>query len=167
MDRRSGSLPSPFKKIPAERFHALSYEQLIKNPEETIKQLCIFLDIPYLPAMLDFHSSKEAVTTASAGAMWINLQKPVIADNTGKFRKVFTDTDLEIFELIAGDVMQELSYPLFTNRQNVALISSESIEKYQLENEQLKKNLSNRQIITISKKTSAVSHYQSYQTAII
>ena len=126
------------QKVPANRFHALSYEQLITHPQVTISNLCNFLEIEYHAEMLNFHTSKEAAATAEAGAMWSNLQKPVMADNTGKFRNVLNETEIEIFELIAGDVMKKLGYPLFTSLQNTNLIAEGAVQDYYTENEQLK-----------------------------
>lgn len=124
--------------VPGKRLHALSYEQLITRPEATISHLCDFLEIPYRAEMLNFHTSKEAAATAGAGAMWSNLQKPVMADNTGKFRSVLSETEIEIFELIAGDVMEALGYSLLTGRQNANLLTDAAIREYYAENEQLK-----------------------------
>ncbi|MBO9596074.1 MAG: sulfotransferase [Niabella sp.] len=127
------------QKVPESRFHTLSYEELITRPEATVNKLCNFLNIPYRPAMLDFYTSKEAAATAEAGAMWSNLQKPVMADNTGKFRNVLNDNEIEIFELIAGNVMKQLGYPLVTDLRNTGLVAEHAIQEYHIENEQLKR----------------------------
>jgi hypothetical protein len=121
------------------RFFSLNYETLIAKPEETIKELCDFLNIAYSSNMMNFYTSKTSKITASSGEMWSNLEKPIITNNTNKFLKEFKDSDLEVFELVAGDTLNKLGYPVYTSMDNVALISAEAIEKYSLENALLKK----------------------------
>ncbi len=83
-----------------DRFFSLNYETLITQPEATIKKLCNFLDIEYAESMLNFYTSKESKTTAAAGEMWQNLEKPIISNNTGKYLKELRQEEIEIFELI-------------------------------------------------------------------
>ncbi|HEY0737985.1 MAG TPA: amino acid adenylation domain-containing protein [Herpetosiphonaceae bacterium] len=41
-----------FKQIPAERQHTVSFEALVRQPEDTMQQLCAFLGLHFDPAML-------------------------------------------------------------------------------------------------------------------
>ncbi len=126
------------ERLPKSRFFSLNYETLITKPEETIKELCLFLGIEYSAEMMNFYTSKTSKLAANAGEMWSNLEKPIMTDNTNKFLKEFTKEDLEIFELVAGDTLKKLGYPLYTNLENVELISELAIEKYTQENQILK-----------------------------
>lgn len=129
------------ENISNDRFFALNYETLITQPEKAIKALCDFLQISYSADMLNFYNSKESKTTAVAGEMWQNLQKPIINNNTGKFHKELGSDELEIFELINRDVLLKLHYSLYSPLANTALISPASIEKYNVENGSLKKQV--------------------------
>ena len=129
------------KKISKDRFFALNYETLIEQPETTIKKLCSFLDIPYTESMMSFHTSHESKATAAAGEMWQNLEKPIMSDNKGKFHKELSPQEIEIFELIAHDVLTELNYPLYTDLNNTALIAHHAVEEYDSENRALKANI--------------------------
>jgi len=51
----------------------------------------------------------------------------------------FEGEDLEIFELIAGDILTELGYPLYSTSLNAALLFDDKIEHYKNENIRLKK----------------------------
>ncbi|MGF1540038.1 MAG: sulfotransferase [Pleurocapsa sp.] len=97
-------------RLTPERFHSVSYENLTENPETTLKGLCEFLQVEYTPAMLDFHSSSEASNAAASSALWGNVTKPVMQNNTKKFLKSATDEEITIFELVAGDVLDALGY---------------------------------------------------------
>ncbi|RFZ94012.1 sulfotransferase [Mucilaginibacter conchicola] len=134
------------KQMPADRFYKLNYETLIAEPESTVKQLCAFLDIPYVESMLSFYESKNSKLTAEAGEMWSNLKKPIIKDNTGKYNSVFKDNDLQIFELVAGSALTDLGYQLHSgiNESNKhifagELLTDEKIKEYTAINTQLKK----------------------------
>ncbi|MDJ0691951.1 MAG: sulfotransferase [Xenococcaceae cyanobacterium MO_188.B32] len=97
-------------RLSKDRFHSVSYESLTGDPETTLKGLCEFLQVEYTPEMLDFHSSNEASNAASSSALWGNVTKPVIKNNTKKFLKYATDEEITIFELVAGDVLDALGY---------------------------------------------------------
>ena len=125
--------------LPADRFYALNYETLITEPENEIRRLCLYLDIDYHPDMLQFHGSKTSKLTAAAGEMWSNLEKPIISNNTGKFLNEFKGDDLEIFELVAGEVLEALNYKLALAAHDANLINEDHLEKYNAENIALKK----------------------------
>lgn len=126
-------------ELESERFFELNYELLTTAPENTVKDLCDFLNITYRVDMLNYYTSPTSIATATSGEMWSNVAKPIIANNTGKFLKSFSQEDLEIFELVAGEVLEKLGYPLYTSRVRQELISDEAIERYKDENIRLKK----------------------------
>jgi Sulfotransferase family len=125
-------------RLPADRFFSLSYERLISHPEKTVKQLCDFLNISYTADMLQYYTSHTSKVTAASGEMWGNLEKPIMKNNSGNFFRSFEGDDLEIFELIAGDTLLKLGYPLYASSNNVHHISTENIEEYKKENIALK-----------------------------
>jgi len=127
------------ENIGKDRFFALNYESLISHPEAIIKQLCAFLDIAYNENMLCFYNSNESKTTAAAGEMWQNLEKPIMRNNTGKFLKELTTDEIELFEMINKSVLTKLAYPLITGTNNISLLSPGAIEQYHVVNAQLKK----------------------------
>jgi len=131
------------KRIPAERVFSLSYENLIGDPEHTVRNLCGFLEIGYNDRMLEYYTSNTSKITAASGEMWQNLEKPIIKTNTGKYLKEFQENDLEIFELVAGDVLLELGYPLHTDRSDKTLIDQDKLPAYLLENHLLKQSVIN------------------------
>jgi len=129
------------ERIDSSRFFALNYETLILHPEVILKKLCDFLEISYSENMLNFYNSHESKTTAAAGEMWQNLEKPIISTNTRKFHCELEQHELEIFELITQEVLTRLGYPLVTSLVNTDLICADAIEKYCFINERLKKEI--------------------------
>lgn len=135
-------------QLSPDRFFSLNYETLISEPEDTVRKLCAFLDIRYYDEMLQFHTSHTSRITAAAGEMWANLEKPIMRDNTGKFLKSFEEGDLELFEMVAGKTLQKLGYKLYTAMDSPVLLSEESVNRYRVENQQLKK-----EILTVARKS--------------
>ncbi|KQM72805.1 hypothetical protein ASE74_22250 [Pedobacter sp. Leaf216] len=129
------------RKITKDWFFSLNYEELIANPSKVIQELCRFLAIDYSERMLDFHHSKESKATASAGEMWENLAKPIIKDNTGKYRKELRAEEIDIFESINHQTLTDLGYKLDRPENKRKQISENDIEGYNNENDLLKKSI--------------------------
>jgi hypothetical protein len=126
-------------RVAADRIFELSYEQLTSEPEGSVQGLCAFLGVPYTSEMLEYYTSSTSMATAASGEMWRNVAKPIMHNNSSKFLKSFTQEELEIFELIAGDTLKRLGYPLYTLQNRQELISEDAICGYQFENSLLKK----------------------------
>lgn len=127
------------KKIPANRFFNLSYEELTGEPEKTARSLCNFLGVGYRPSMLEFYKSGEAKRAASASNLWENVTNPVMKDNNRKFLKEATESDIRIFESVAGDSMDSLGYErLFAKKGKELHFGPDDIRGFGVENKRLK-----------------------------
>jgi len=86
--------------------------------------------------MLSFFDSKESSKTASSGAMWENLTKPVMQKNIEKFRYQMNEKDIHLFESIAGDMLLNLGYELtMLNTKKPLHIYQQDISKFDKEND--------------------------------
>jgi len=104
------------KEIGKERFFRISYEELTRNPKAILIELCLRLSIPFEPQILNYYKSNESKITAEAGNMWNNLVKPVIKHNSNKFIHELSTEEILIFESIAGEILENLDYPLINDR---------------------------------------------------
>ena len=124
--------------IPDDRFVTLKYEDLISNPGQVLRGLCEDLQVTFRDEMLNYFEAGESRRTAHAGKMWENLEKPVLATNSQKFLKGLSKEQLAIFESVAGDVLQELGYNLFSNEADRSkTYTSEEIGFFESENKRL------------------------------
>jgi len=131
------------RKIPPERFFNLSYEQLTESAEETARSLCAFLNVSYNDSMLEFHKSMEARKTASSSSLWANVAKPVITKNSRKFLKEASETDIRIFESVAGETMDALGYERALVKKGKELrFSEDDLSAFDKENRKLKEETS-------------------------
>ena len=69
--------------LPGNRLLEIRYEELVPNLEAESRRLFTFLNLPWDPAVLDFHKTERAVRTAS---MW-QVRQPLYDSSMGRWRK--------------------------------------------------------------------------------
>lgn len=127
------------RKVAPDRFFSLSYEELIGQTEKTIRSLCRFLGVEYKDSMLDFHRSEEAKRTASSSELWGNVVNPIMTSNSRKFLKEATESDISIFESVAGNVLDQLGYKRVLIQKGQELrFAPEEVKRLDSENKKLK-----------------------------
>lgn len=91
------------------RGHVIIYEDLVKNPEPVIRSLCEFLDVEFVPKMLNFHAEK--LTVFDANHLSIDrITKPIDATKVGRYKKELTDGQRQAFEESGRDMMKHFGY---------------------------------------------------------
>jgi len=103
------------EQLKPDRYEKVSYEQLIQDPEAILRRICEKLGIPFDSNMQAYYYSKESISTASSGAMWGNVSKPVISGNSGNFRQRLNQEEIDIFEQVAKDSLSLLGYSFVLN----------------------------------------------------
>jgi hypothetical protein len=132
-------------RIGAERFFAVSYEDLTADSERILKEMMWHFKTPFVEEMLQFNISEEAMETAKCGALWANVQQPVIKNNTRKFLKEAGKEDARIFEWVAGESLDRLGYDrMYTQKGEGKIFDTADIRSFEAENEQLKKEVGKR-----------------------
>lgn len=122
----------------ASRCFQLAYGDLVADPRGRLEELCAFLGIAFRPDMLDFHRSQQAQSTAKAGAMWNNVARPVMSQNTNKFFREAPLDAINSIERVAGEAMAVLGYQQFKLPGSDAPFSAEEVESLAAENRKLK-----------------------------
>ena len=127
------------KTIPENRFIEVKYEDLLTDPEKTIRNICEKLNIPFQSDFNNYHLSEESKNTSESGVMWQNVKRPVLKNNFGKYRELMSQKDLQIFESIAGDTLETLGYQVHTQEADLILKFSEKDRiEFHMENNKLK-----------------------------
>lgn len=125
--------------IKSNRLISISYEELTGNAEATAKKLCKFLGVKYHARMHEFHKTEEAMNAAKSSTLWGNVTKPVMANNSKKYRKEMSDQELKIFESVAGHVLDELGYSRDLVEKGMEMKFSEmELQHFYNENKRLK-----------------------------
>jgi hypothetical protein len=87
-------------------YYEIGYESLVANPADECRALCTFLDVPYDDAMLRFHEGRTRTDPGlSAKDAWLPIT-PGLRD----WRTQMAAEDVERFEAVAGDLLDELGY---------------------------------------------------------
>jgi hypothetical protein len=103
---------SKFRELVADpdvRAYEVRYERLVHDPEPEIRAICAFLDLPFNERMLDFHTAKLTVFTASHLSM-DRITKPIDESRVGRWRSELSQEDLERFYAAAGEGFTALGY---------------------------------------------------------
>jgi len=88
-------------------YYELRYEELVAQPEKECARLCAFLGLPFDAAMLRFHEGRMRLgLELDAKNSW----RP-ITPGLRNWRQEMALEDVELFEAVAGGLLEELNYP--------------------------------------------------------
>lgn len=90
------------------RYAEMRYERLLANPQEEIERLCSFLELDFDPAMLDY--SERARLEVLDRAKLYNPHVTKSIKKTRSWDEQMPPSQVEVFEAVAGDTLQELGY---------------------------------------------------------
>jgi Sulfotransferase family len=94
----------------ANRCLEVRYEELVRAPERVLRSIAAFLDLPFSSSMLEYHHGRTRDDPGlDTKGRWL--------PPTGGLRDWRVDLsqrDLELFEALAGDVLDDLGYPRAT-----------------------------------------------------
>ncbi|MGH8825105.1 MAG: sulfotransferase family protein [Jiangellaceae bacterium] len=98
------------RALPAHRYHELSYEDLIGDPERSLRRLCEVTVLRFAPEMLEHHRhAAEVVRTTSHPGYHRHLIRPP-TEGLRDWRSDLSAAEVERFELVAGDLLREFGY---------------------------------------------------------
>ena len=98
------------------RYREVRYEDLVTRPEETLRGIADFSELPFAPEMLTYHVGKARYEPGLSAKKTRLPPTPGLRD----WRTQMGKRDLELFEAIAGDLLSALGY-----ERGVATISPE------------------------------------------
>ncbi|MGB2850352.1 MAG: sulfotransferase [Solirubrobacterales bacterium] len=107
----------------------IRYEDLVGNPEGTLRRICEFLELPYDAEMLDFHQrAADRLTemdrdlgTGENGPVRTGDERlaghamtsnPPSTDRCGRWREEMSAADEAEFERVAGALLEDLGYEI-------------------------------------------------------
>jgi hypothetical protein len=97
-----------------DRVLTIRYEDFLADQETTLKQVCAFFGIAWLPQMLDVGASVEARQISQLSALWSSNCYAPIAANAGKFRQQLSMREIELIETLTLGYMQRYGYEPMT-----------------------------------------------------
>jgi hypothetical protein len=94
------------------RCHAIRYEELVCNPEATIRRMCAFLGLPWEDGLLEFHVKG---TQGRSDLGWVHLAgvtKPLFKDKIERWREALLPEQVREYEDVAKAELLYLGYEL-------------------------------------------------------
>jgi hypothetical protein len=116
-------------KLGGDRYIEARYEDLVRDPEPTLRRICGFIELDFDPAMLTYYERAADRLQEMAGALRkdgthaeqaegyrIDNHKPTTKPpdpaKLDKWRREMSPEDLKAYEGVAGDMLTELGYEL-------------------------------------------------------
>lgn len=93
-----------------ERVMTIRYEDFLYDQDATLKKVCTFLAIDYLPAMLDISRSAEARQISQMSALWSSNCFAPIAANIDKYKHQLSSQEIALIETMTAHYMQRYGY---------------------------------------------------------
>lgn len=88
------------RKKSKNRFHSLSYENLVMNGETTVRKLCKFLDIKYDIKMINSYSEKFNSMGDTHQKHHSNIRKKIFSSSIGNWKKTPMEQQKIIYPII-------------------------------------------------------------------
>jgi hypothetical protein len=103
----------PFRKKlnPAQLFE-VKYEVLVRRPEDTLKEVCAFLQEEYEPTMFDFYRQEETIRWSESAFCHRFLKNPINDNHVGLYQERLSPADRGMLAGLIGEELKELGYPV-------------------------------------------------------
>lgn len=92
----------------------ISYEDLVKSPNEVVEEICDFLKVPFEAKMLQYNeiSQNESlkISEKRIQANHENILKPININLSSKFQSELSSNQIETIEYLLKNEMNELGY---------------------------------------------------------
>jgi hypothetical protein len=97
--------------LPRTHWLRLRYEDLVSEPERTVREVCQFIELPFEQQMLMFFTTAAARRTAGLSRSWRNTGRPILVSRVGRFREALTPREVSAVELMTASTLDDLGYP--------------------------------------------------------
>ena len=98
-----------------ERVLTIRYEDFLSDQEQTLRKVCHFIGMEFLPEMLDVAGSAEARQLAGMSDLWASNCFAPIPANKDKFKTQLSIGEIETIETLALDHMRHYGYECMTD----------------------------------------------------
>jgi hypothetical protein len=95
------------RRLGAERYTEVRYEDLLDDPEHVLRRLCAFVEMPYDDAMLRYYERIPDMVIGTG--VHAKLSQPP-TKGLRDWRTQMSPSDVDAFEVIAGDALDAFGY---------------------------------------------------------
>ena len=104
-------------RLGADTMLRVRYEDLIADPEASVRAICAFLGEEFEESILRFFERDATRKGAALSQSWANTGRPVMSDNAGKFGRELDAQEIALIEGVAGEMMELHGYARVAERQ--------------------------------------------------
>lgn len=117
--REHFNILSQYTQAMPDRFFWLPYEKLVHDNENKIRQLCLFLQIPFDTQMSQSHEpikhwiathTNELANNPRQQKKWTDLSRPINPMRSESWRQNLSPSQIIFAELICGNIGQQFGY---------------------------------------------------------
>lgn len=98
------------KKLPKGKYLLLTYEELLNNPEISIKKACSFLGVEFEESMLSFQDKAKELVSEDEKQWKQETMGPLLKNNTGKWKGKLTEFEVALTEMLSRQAFEIGSY---------------------------------------------------------
>ncbi len=88
----------------------IRFEDFIREEKNTLKKICDFMEIKYMPKMLQISKSEEAKRISQQSALWESNSSRPIESNVDKFKRTLSETEIRGIETLTEKYMKLYDY---------------------------------------------------------
>jgi hypothetical protein len=96
----------------ADRYFEVFYEQLIEQPETTLKSLCNWLEIEYTPQMLNYYVTAHDNIPKEHSNLFELTNKPLDTSRVYAWKRQLSHQEVADFESVTDELLNTLGYKL-------------------------------------------------------
>src|SRR5262249_18818811 len=89
-----------------ERVLTIRYEDFLADQEHTLRKVCHFIGLEFMPQMLDVSGSHEAQQISKMSALWASNCFAPLPANKDKFKSQLSAQEIETVETLAQEHMR-------------------------------------------------------------
>lgn len=105
------------------QFYTLRYEDLVADSTKYLKEICLFLNIPFHDELLDFYKYKdkfkEKYPLEILDRIHKNLFTPISAENVGIWSETLSEKDIALADYVAGTEGEKYGYKKNHEKKNL------------------------------------------------
>lgn len=87
------------------RHHVVRYEDLVREPEETIEKVLSFVDLPFHLDVMRHHQLHSGTAIGET-----DRSRPIDPTSVGRWKSFLNASDLQIIDALCGDVAEDYEY---------------------------------------------------------
>ena len=103
------------RKLSRNQFINISYEDLTKKKEITLKKILKFLNIKFEKNIFNFYKKKQTQKISESQWGWNNLSKPIF-NNSKKFLKELNNNEITYIEFKTSKLLKKYKYKIYKNK---------------------------------------------------